>query len=454
MSAHSSKLTTFPIGGVHPYEHKEMTQHLPIEVMPCPSEVNIFVKQHVGQVCEVTVAPKDKVIYGQVIGTVGDKLGVSIHASVSGTVKAIKECAHSVIARDTAIVIAANKTTDAVDSAKQEISPEDWRKFSREEILKRMKEGGLVGLGGAGFPIYAKANLKAGVKVDTLILNGAECEPYITCDHRVMLEYAADIIEGAKILMTIIGNKKCVIGVEANKADAVQALNQAIDKAGDKSDWDISVMVLQVKYPQGAADQIMESITGRVRPAGVRSSTIGIIVQNVYSTKTIYDAVALNRPFTERVITVTGNGITRPANLQVRIGTTVGEIAEYLGGTKEALKKIVVGGPMMGSAISSMDVAITKATPGIIFLSDEEVAVDSYGPCISCGFCIDACPMGLEPHNISKYVEAGRGLETEKFGIEDECFECGSCAFSCPANRPLVQFIKIAKAQIEKSKRK
>jgi electron transport complex protein RnfC len=168
----------------------------------------------------------------------------------------------------------------------------------------------------------------------------------------------------------------------------------------------------------------------------------------------VYDAVVLKKPLTERVITVTGKGIARPANLLVRIGTTVREIAEYLGGTTESLKKIVVGGPMMGTAVSSMEVAITKATPGVLFLTSDEAALETYGPCISCGFCLDACPMGLEPHNISKYVEAGRGRETEKFGIEDECFECGSCAFSCPAKRPLVQFIKIAKAAIDKAKRK
>jgi electron transport complex protein RnfC len=283
MSAHGAKSTTFPLGGVHPNEHKELTQNLPIEVMPCPLEINVFIKQHVGPACEPTVAPKDKVTFGQVIGTVGDKLGASIHASVSGTVRAVKEVPHSAIARDTAVIITADKEADAADYSKEKPQPENWKALPREEILKRMKDAGLVGLGGAGFPIYAKVSLKPDVKVDTLILNGAECEPYITCDHRVMLEYAAEIVEGAKILMTIIGNKKCVIGVEANKTDAAAALNKAIDSAADKADWDVSVKVLQVKYPQGAADQIMESVTGRVRPAGVRSSTIGIIVQNVYS---------------------------------------------------------------------------------------------------------------------------------------------------------------------------
>ena len=449
----SSKHTTFPIGGAHPNDHKEQTRHLPIEDMPCPDSVHVFIKQHVGQACSLTVGPKSQVNLGQAIGDVGDKLGVSIHAPVAGTVRAIRECPHPTNGADTAVVISADKEADAVQSTRSATALQDWRTLTRDEVLRRMKEAGLVGLGGAGFPIYAKVSLKPGVEVDTLILNGAECEPYLTCDHRVMLEYADEIVEGSKILMTVLGIKKCVVGMEANKIDAADTLRSAIAFARDVADWDITVKVLQVKYPQGAADQLMESTTGRVRPAGVRSSAIGLIVQNVYSAKTVYDAVVLNRPLTERVITVAGKGIARPANLRVRIGTTVGEIAKYLGGTKASLERIVVGGPMMGSAIANLDVAITKTTPGVLFLTAEETSKVAYGPCISCGFCVDACPMGLEPHNVSRYVEAGRGAETVSFGIEDECFECGSCAFSCPAQRPLVQFIRVAKSQFDKAKR-
>ncbi len=453
MTHEQTARSTFPIGGIYPNEHKEATEGLPIEAMPCPAEVTLFLKQHVGVPCELTVKPKDSVVLGQMIGTVGDKLGAPLHASVSGTVKAVKEAMHPLITRDTAVVLSADPVADAADRARMESAPVEWRTVGREELLNRMKNAGLVGLGGAGFPVYAKVNLKPDVKVDTLILNGAECEPYVTCDHRIMLQYAREIVEGAKILMRVIGNQRCLIGIEANKMDAVEALKQAIGEAKDRQKWEIDVRVLQVKYPQGAADQIMESLTGRVRPAGKRSSSIGIIVQNVYSTKTVYDGVVLGRPLFERVITVAGKGIARQANLLVRIGTSIADIAAYLGGTTDDLDRIVVGGPMMGVSIGSLDVPIMKYTPGILFLGSDEVSTETYGPCISCGFCLQACPMGLEPHNISKYVEAGRAVEAEKFGVEDECFECGSCAFCCPAHRPLVQFIKIAKAEIDRHKR-
>jgi len=332
-------------------------------------------------------------------------------------------------------------------------TPVDWRSFSRGQLRERIAAAGIVGLGGAGFPTDVKLNVKPGVKLDTLILNGAECEPYITCDHRVMVENAPEIVEGAKILLKVLGISYCAIGVESNKPDAIAALNDAIAATNHDDGFKIEVRPLMVKYPQGSADQIMQSITGRVRPSGQRSSSIGIIVQNVYTTKTIYDAVALGKPLTERVITVTGRSIARPANIRVPIGTHISEIVEYLGGVKDDLCKVVVGGPMMGYAVSDLDIPITKTTPGILFLSHDEVDARAHGPCIRCGFCLDACPMGLEPNVIGIYVEAGRGAETESFGLLDDCFECGSCAYACPAKRPLVQFIRLARLEIDQAKK-
>ncbi|MCD6399280.1 RnfABCDGE type electron transport complex subunit C, partial [candidate division WOR-3 bacterium] len=284
------------------------------------------------------------------------------------------------------------------------------------------------------------------------ILNGAECEPCVTCDHRVMVECPKDVIEGAKIILTILGIDYCAIGVENNKPDAIEALKNTVSQDTSKNSFKIAVKPLEVKYPQGSADQIMQSITGRVRPSGKRSSSIGIIVQNVYTAKTIYDAVSLGKPFFERIVTISGNGIARQANLLVRVGTSLAHIAEYLGGTTPDLFKIVLGGPMMGYAVSSLDVPITKTTSGVLFLTKDEVDTRGYSSCIRCGFCLNACPMGLEPNNIGIYVEAGRGAECEQFGIND-CFECGSCAFVCPAKRPLVQFIRLARLKISEAKK-
>ena len=309
-------------------------------------------------------------------------------------------------------------------------------------------------MGGAGFPANVKLNFNPKAKVDTLIINGAECEPYLTCDHRIMLEHPREIIESVKILLTIMRVKDCVIGIENNKPDAIEALNELISQDKSNHRFKIVVKPLAVKYPQGAADQIMESVTGRLRPAGVRSSDIGIIVQNVYTTKIIYDAVVLGKPFFERVITITGNAIARPANLLVKVGTSLSDIVEFLGGTTPDLAKVVVGGPMMGVAVSSLDIPIEKTTSGVVFLAKGEASTDDYGPCIRCGFCVEACPMGLEPNNIGIYVEAGRGAECEQFNLEKLCFDCGSCAYVCPAKRPLVQFSRLARIKISEAKKK
>lgn len=468
------RLATFPKGGIHPEERKELTNHLSVEVMPLPPKVSLFLKQHVGASCEVSIKKrvdtqpsdgqlfakhhsgalyqvlvnkKDRVREGDRVGSIGTKLGANLHASVSGMVEGVVDIPHPVEGKAPALVI----STDP-EAKPSSYSPVDWRSFSREKLLSRIADAGIVGLGGAGFPADVKLNVKQGIKLDTLILNGAECEPCVTCDHRVMVEYPKDVIEGAKILLTILGIDYCAIGVENNKPDAIEALKMAVSQDTSKNGFKIAVKPLEVKYPQGSADQIMQSITGRVRPSGKRSSSIDIIVQNVYTAKTICDAVALGKPFFERIVTISGNGIARQANLLVRVGTSLADIAEYLGGTTPDLFKIVLGGPMMGYAISSLDVPITKTTSGVLFLTKEEVDTKGYSSCIRCGFCLNACPMGLEPNNIGIYVEAGRGAECEQFGIND-CFECGSCAFVCPAKRPLVQFIRLARLKISEAKK-
>jgi len=471
------RLATFPKGGVHPRENKELTSALPIETMPYPSRVSLFLKQHVGAPCtlavphrsvpavaddllflrgqpgglfQLLVDKKDRVREGDRVGETGGRLGAALHASVSGTVQGVESTLHFQEGHAPALVI---QTDPEAEFLSPVYTPTEWRDLSRQELRERIAAAGIVGLGGAGFPADVKLDVKPTVKLDTLLLNGAECEPYITCDHRIMVEFAGEILEGARILMTVLGIAYCAIGVENNKPDAIAALNDAIERSDPGDGFRIEVKPLAVKYPQGSADQIMQSVTGRVRPSGQRSSSIGIIVQNVYTTKTIYDAVVLKKPLTERVISVTGGGIVRPANLLVKIGTPISEIVDYLGGVTHDLRKVVVGGPMMGFAISDLSVPITKTTPGVLFLTRSEVTSQAYGPCIRCGFCLDACPMGLEPNMIGIYVEAGKGAETEKFGLVDDCFECGSCAYACPAKRPLVQFIRLAKQEISQARR-
>ena len=281
-----------------------------------------------------------------------------------------------------------------------------------------------------------------------MIINGVECEPYLTTDHRLMLEHAEEIIEGAKIILTILGIHQCRIGVEANKMDAVEVLQKALGH-GSHDPFDFAVHALKVKYPQGSEKQLIESITGRRVPGFGLPFDVGVVVQNTATTKAIYDAVALNKPLYEKVITISGKGIQRPANLRVRLGTRLGDIVTYLGGTRPELSKIVMGGPMTGFSISTLDIPIIKTTSGVLFLSEDEVDTRAHGPCIRCGWCVDVCPMGLSPNDIGIYVEAGRAEDTAPFGVF-ECFECGCCAFVCPAKRPLVQFIRLAKMKAKK----
>ena len=443
----AERALTFPKGGIHPDDNKALTAGMPVEILPPPKEVRLLLKQHAGAPCEPLVKKKDRVTEGDLIGSMGDRVGANLHASVSGTVKRLGRIMHPAGGKVPAIVIA----TD-MEAGPKSYASHDWTSLSRDRILARIRDAGVVGLGGAGFPAAVKLALKPDARVDTLILNGAECEPYLTSDHRIMLEHAPEVVTGAKIILSVLGIRNCVIGIEENKADAIQVLRASAADGASQDGFRVSVQPLKVKYPQGAADQIMQSITGRVRPSGVRSSAIGVIVQNVYTAKAIYDAVVLGKPFYERVVTLSGRGIVRPANLKVRLGTSIADLVDHLGGTTPDLAKIVLGGPMTGYAISSLEVPITKTTSGVLFLTRQETDLQCHYPCIRCGFCLEACPMGLEPNNIGIYVEAGRGDETERFGVND-CYECGSCAFVCPSKRPLVQFVRLAKNALEQKRR-
>ena len=317
--------------------------------------------------------------------------------------------------------------------------------MSGEELLQKVHAAGIIGIGGAGFPTHVKLSPPADAKIDLLLLNGAECEPYITADHRQMVEHAAEVDEGAAIIMKILGVKECRIGIENNKPDAIAAMEKAAANFPG-----MQVQPLQVKYPQGSEKQLIQAISGRKVPSMALPSAVGVVVHNVSTAAAIYDAVALDKPLFEKVVTIAGKGINKPANLLVKVGTKIGDIVDYLGGVKPELRKIVMGGPMMGFAISSLEVPVTKTTSSVLFLTEEEIDTTPHSQCIRCGWCLDACPMGLEPKEIGIYVEANRAADTAQFGVFD-CFECGSCAYVCPAKRPLVQFVRLAKMKAKRS---
>ena len=427
------KLLTFKNGGVHPNPNKELTEGAAIEAMPVPKELAVILAQHIGAPAEALVKKGDTIEEGQLIADVKKGLGTTISAPWKGKVKALGNAGHPIRISTPAILI---ETAEGEPATYEE---HEWKDKSPADLLELVHKAGVVGAGGAGFPVHVK--LKPPVPVTELIINGAECEPYLTADHRLMIEEAPKIIIGIRIIMKILGVKKCFVGIENNKPDAIEAMKKAA--TGD----DIVIAPLKTKYPQGGEKQLVYAITGRKIASGALPASVGVVVQNVATAYAIYEAVVLNKPMIERVVTVSGKGIKRPANLRVRVGTRVSDIIEHLGGLQGDVKKVILGGPMMGFATSDLSTPVTKTTSGILFLTKDEVDLREGGSCCRCGWCLDACPMGLEPKEVALYVEAGKGKETAKFGVLD-CFECGSCAFVCPAKRPLVQLIRIAKQEL------
>lgn len=411
--------------------------------MAPPDQVVIPLSMHFGAPAKPLVKKKQEVQEGEPIAVVEKALGATIHSSVTGVVKTIEPRPHPTMVRCDAIVIDRDP-----QAAPRVYETEDWRKISGDLLLARVKEAGIVGLGGAGFPTHVKLSPPPSAKVDTLILNGAECEPYLTTDHRLMLEYTNQVIEGAKIILKILGIKKCVIGIELNKPDAINVMTKALAQASNKDDFEISAQGMDVKYPQGSEKQLIYSLTKRAVPGGGLPFDVGVIVQNISTTVAVHEACVMNKPLYEKVATFSGKAINRPANVKVKVGTLLQDVVNYLGGTRDLIK-IVSGGPMMGFAISALDVPITKTTSGVLFLDSTETDLGEFGPCIHCGWCMQACPMGLAPKEVALYVEAEKGHLTTKFGIMD-CFECGCCAYVCPAKRPLVQFARLAKIAVKK----
>jgi Na+-translocating ferredoxin:NAD+ oxidoreductase subunit C len=438
------KLKTFQ-HGIHPGYYKELTSRKATEVMPVPAEIVVPLQQNIGAPCKPTVKPKDSVQIGQVIGDSDAFVSCPVHASVAGVVVKIEPRPHPIGSSVNAIVIAADSDVDQTLPARN--ASGDVTAFAVDEIRAAIKQAGLVGLGGAGFPTHIKLAPPKGKTIDTVIINAAECEPYLTSDHRMMLEQPDDVIYGTKLIMRAFNLQQGVIGIEANKPDAIDALKRAI-KPGDG----VEIVALEVKYPQGAEKMLIEAVTGRRVPPGGLPMDVHANVDNVSGAVAVARAVRDAAPVLERIVTVTGQGVREPKNVLVRVGTPIKDVIAFCGGLTPDARKVIIGGPMMGVAQATLDVPVVKTTGGILVLTDRETQALQPHACIRCGKCVRACPINLVPSKLGVLIERGMFEKTADYHVND-CMECGCCVYVCPAKRPMVQWIRLGKAALRARKR-
>ncbi|MCL2200599.1 MAG: electron transport complex subunit RsxC [Oscillospiraceae bacterium] len=428
-------------GGLHPTESKEFAEHLPLQAFPTPSTVVIPLSQHAGAPAVPLVAVGDAVKVGQKIGDAAGFISATVHSSVSGTVAAIEDRKHPNTGLKTLSIVI---NSDGKNEVHESVKPvADWTKLSVDEIVELVKEKGIVGMGGAGFPTSVK--LKSPKPVDTVLLNGCECEPLLTADHRVMLEYADDIIFGLNVLLKTIGAEKGIIVIEDNKQDAISVLESKVAQIPN-----IEICVAHVKYPQGAEKMLIKRALGRQVPSGGLPLDVGVVVSNVSTVKAVSDAIQTGMPLVERVLTVTGEKINKPGNYIVKIGTSVKEIVDFCGGTTDADTTLKLGGPMMGFEVTDQNVPVIKATNGIIAIEPE---VSEPNPCIRCGRCADVCPMELLPLYYPIYAGAENVDGLKEKAVRD-CMECGCCEFICSSKIPLRTSIKYGKKVLAESEAK
>jgi electron transport complex protein RnfC len=433
-------LKTFSTGGIHPADRK-LSAGKCIEVLPLPKRVAVPTAQHIGAPAKPEVKKGDLVKTGQIIAKTGGFVSANIHSPVSGKVFKIDEVVDASGYRKPAIIIDVegdewDESIDRSERLRKEIT------LSSEEIIKKVAEMGIVGMGGATFPSHVKLSPPPGKKCDILIINGVECEPYLTSDHRIMLEKGEELIIGIRILMKALKVDRAVIGIENNKADAIKHLTQLT--ANEKG---IEVQPLKVQYPQGGEKQLIDAVIGRQVPSGKLPIEVGAVVQNVGTAYAIYEAIQKNKPLVERVITITGPDLSTPSNFLARIGTPVSQLIEAAGGLPDNTGKIIGGGPMMGKALVNLDIPVTKGSSGILVLPQEEAHRKPVENCIRCSKCVSVCPMGLEPYLLM--IESEKDLldRAENDSIMD-CIECGSCSFTCPAHRPLLDYIRLGKGKV------
>lgn len=436
--------TTFRIGGVHPDDAK-VSRGCAIEVLPLPQTVYISMAQHLGAPAKPVVAVGDSVKAGQLIAEAGGFISANVHSSVSGKVKSIaprKDIAGNNVLH-VEITVEGDEWADGIDLSDTLVTeiPGD-----RAAILDRIKACGVVGLGGATFPTHVKLNPAPGSVAECLIINGAECEPYLTSDFRIMLERPKEIVVGAAIMKKVLGDCRCVIGIEENKPEAIESMSKAVAELGYPG---IEVLSLKKKYPQGGEKQLIDAVMRRQVKSGGLPISVGAVVQNVATSLAVYEAVQKNKPLVTNVMTITGDclPVEKQHNYQFRIGMPLSYIAEYAGGVPKGAAKIISGGPMMGRAVANMDACTVKGSSSLLYLSEGATKRSEPGNCIRCGRCADACPMGLEPFFLYKLARVGDMDQLEANAVQD-CISCGCCQFSCPAFLPLLDQINIAKGQV------
>lgn len=433
-------LKTFPVGGIHPPENK-LTAGEVIRCLPVPESVAIPVSQHIGAPATPVVTKGDSVKTGQVIAAGKGFISSNIHSSVSGKVSKIDFVIDSSGFKQTAVFIdvEGDEWIDSIDSSndiKRDI------KLSAEEIRKKCLEAGIVGMGGATFPSHVKLTVPEGKKCNVLIINGVECEPYLTSDHRLMLEKGEEVLTGISIIMKALAVDKAMVGIENNKKDAIDNMTALASHFQG-----ITIHALKVKYPQGAEKQLIKSLINREVPSGHLPLDVGAVVHNVGTAYAIYEAVQKNKPLFERVVTVTGTSLARPGNYLVRTGTPVRKLIEAAGGIPDDTGKIISGGPMMGKALNNIDAPVVKGTSGIILFPVSKSRRNEIKPCIRCAKCVSVCAMGLEPFLLMTLAQKGLFERAENERITD-CMECGCCSFSCPADRPLLDYIRLGKSTV------
>jgi electron transport complex protein RnfC len=429
-------LRTFK-GGVKPGHYKQTSELRTVE-MPLPSKVVIPMLHHIGAPCTPIVKKGDRVLVGQKIGDSDKMVSAPVHSSVSGTVSEIKP----VIFPGGFEVQAVEIKPDGLQEVHESVRPPECH--DRESMIWGIRESGLVGLGGAGFPTFIKLSPSSGKVIDTLLINGAECEPYITSDYREMMENSEAVIEGTRKVMEITGAPRAFIGIESNKLAAIERLSGLL-----RDDKNIQVVKLRTRYPQGGEKQLIYAMTGREVPPGKLPLEVGVLVQNVATVSFIAGYFKTGMPLIKRKITVDGGAVAKPMNLEVLVGTPLKEIFDFCGGFKEEPEVVMMGGPMMGVAQYSLDSSLLKQNNAILALSAQEVSKSTESVCIRCGKCVDACPMSLLPLFINACVEMGKFEELEKYHAGD-CMECGCCSYVCPASRNLVQSMRYAKAELAK----